>query len=238
MDAEAFTVSCANMRKSTNHGILLRRVTLKSKHRRRCPCQDYRTQRPVGESPMPKQYIRKGTWGRNQWTDLRDREPIKVVGPSIAYIPLTQGKFALVDAEMVNALAAYSWNASERLPGLWYARTAHRSGKSVKYIQMHVIVLPPRKGFICDHRNHDGLDNRLCNLRLATRSQNRFNSRRNKNNTTGFKGVQFAKDGRFSAHIKYNYKTIYLGAYKTPEEAHATYCAAAKEIYGAFYCEG
>lgn len=83
-----------------------------------------------------------------------------------------------------------------------------------------------------DHANGDRLDNRIENLRLATRSQN--NGNRRSNARSGFKGVVLTKHG-YRAGISLNEKFIYLGMYQTPEEAHAAYCEAARVAFGEFH---
>lgn len=86
---------------------------------------------------------------------------------------------------------------------------------------------------LVDHQNNYGLDNRRSNLRLAGFSGNHYNKRRNKNNTSGYKGVS-AQEGRWHACICVNYRTIHLGTYDTKEEAHAAYCEAARFYAGEF----
>jgi hypothetical protein len=86
-----------------------------------------------------------------------------------------------------------------------------------------------------DHRDCDGLDNRWPNLREATSTQNKANTRRRRDNTSGFKGVTFNKrDRRFQARIKAGDRERHLGCFDTAEEAYAAYCAAAKEHFGEF----
>lgn len=77
-----------------------------------------------------------------------------------------------------------------------------------------------------DHINRDPMDNRIANLREATRSQNMGNTRRSLNNSTGFKGVSRDVYG-FRARIKVGDKTVYLGCFATPEAAHQAYSDAA-----------
>ena len=84
-----------------------------------------------------------------------------------------------------------------------------------------------------DHINQDKADNRISNLRLATRSQNNINSGIHAHNTTGFRGV-YASHEKFAAQIKRNGKPLYLGRFDTTEEAHQCYLAAARELYGEF----
>jgi hypothetical protein len=85
-----------------------------------------------------------------------------------------------------------------------------------------------------DHKDGDGLNNRWRNLREATRSQNHANSKRARNNTSGFKGVRLSRSGRYRARIAVNKKRIALGSFDTPEEAHDAYCRAAKKFFGEF----
>jgi len=82
-----------------------------------------------------------------------------------------------------------------------------------------------------DHINRDRTDNRLENLRTATRSQNLCNSPARRN---GLKGTR-PKGNRWQAQITINGKAAHLGSYTTEAEAHAAYCKAAKELHGEFY---
>lgn len=87
-----------------------------------------------------------------------------------------------------------------------------------------------------DHINGDRADNRLCNLRLATASQNMWNSAGwSGRRSSGHKGVRLvASTGRWKARIMAHRKERHLGYYDTAEEAHAAYIAAAKELHGEF----
>lgn len=84
-----------------------------------------------------------------------------------------------------------------------------------------------------DHINRNGCDNRIANLRLATKTQNMGNRKRNANNSSGYKGV-YKHRNKWAACIRQNGKTISLGTFNTPQEAHAAYVAAAKKIFGEF----
>lgn len=85
-----------------------------------------------------------------------------------------------------------------------------------------------------DHANRVRNDNRLSNLRLATRSQNIANSRR-KLGASGYRGVH-AHGPSWRAMIKKNGKLMVLGTYKTPEAAYEAYCKASKKLFGEFSC--
>jgi hypothetical protein len=86
-----------------------------------------------------------------------------------------------------------------------------------------------------DHINENKSDNRICNLRQANRSQNMFNRGRNKNNTSGFKGVIFCKDtGRWRAQMSIYGKSVNIGRFDTKEDAANAYLEKAKELRGEF----
>lgn len=86
-----------------------------------------------------------------------------------------------------------------------------------------------------DHINGEAADNRLCNLRIATRSQNNGNTRLPSHNTSGYKGVSFYKQtNRWQAYIKKDGQRYHLGFFATAEEAAAAYDRAAVEFFGEF----
>lgn len=84
-----------------------------------------------------------------------------------------------------------------------------------------------------DHINRNRSDNRIANLREATRSQNIANSTWEKPNATGLRGVRFVGK-KWSARIKKEYREIKLGLFDSPEEAHAAYVAATMQHFGDF----
>ena len=97
---------------------------------------------------------------------------------------------------------------------------------------LHVYGAWPREQI--DHINQIKSDNRLANLREASQKQNLWNTGARGNNQAGLKGVS-PLGRRFVAQIRAGRKRkIYLGLFKTPEEAHAAYCAAAERHHGEF----
>ena len=93
------------------------------------------------------------------------------------------------------------------------------------------------KGLEVDHINRNSLDNRRCNLRIATRSLNGANRVKQTNNTSGFKGVNwFAETNRWRARLKANGKETHLGYFLSITEAAKAYDKAAKEHFGDFAC--
>ena len=86
-----------------------------------------------------------------------------------------------------------------------------------------------------DHINGIKNDNRFCNLRLATNSHNACNRGLSTRNTSGYKGVSYAKAKRkWRAGIRINGKEFQIGYFDTPELAHMAYCKAAAELHGEF----
>jgi HNH endonuclease len=84
-----------------------------------------------------------------------------------------------------------------------------------------------------DHHDGDSLNNRWVNLRPANDHLNAANRVHTKS-SGGYKGV-YRKGSIFYASIKVGQKQQYLGSFKTPEEAHATYAKAARQCFGAYY---
>lgn len=86
-----------------------------------------------------------------------------------------------------------------------------------------------------DHINRDKLDDRWCNLRLATRSQNSANVALRRHSTSGFIGVTFDKPrNKWRAQIRIDGRKVNLGRYVTAEEAARVYDAATLKEFGEF----
>ena len=87
-----------------------------------------------------------------------------------------------------------------------------------------------------DHVNGIKTDNRLCNLRAATRSENLKNKGITIQNTSGFKGVSWAKaNQKWLAKCDVNGVQKNLGYFQTPEAASKVYNDFAKANHGDFY---
>jgi ribosomal protein S14 len=86
-----------------------------------------------------------------------------------------------------------------------------------------------------DHADGERSNNRITNLRAATRETNSVNIRTRQNTATGVKGVNWcAQTGRYRAIIKSNKKRYNLGRFNTLEEAVAARREAANRLHGAF----
>lgn len=90
-----------------------------------------------------------------------------------------------------------------------------------------------------DHKDRIKGRNALANLRPGTRSQNNANSKRRRDNLSGYKGVHFHKaSGLWLAHIRKDGKRTSLGYFSTAQQAHEAYMAAATRLFGEFANDG
>lgn len=85
-----------------------------------------------------------------------------------------------------------------------------------------------------DHANGDRADNRICNLRLASSSQNKCNRAALKKNRLGAKGVWQLPYGSFRVRVKFNGQIMHDKVYKTLHEAKLAYQAESKKYHGEF----
>lgn len=86
-----------------------------------------------------------------------------------------------------------------------------------------------------DHKNTNNKNNIWTNLRLATDSQNLANRPKQKNNTSGYKGVTWQADKKkWKAQIGYQCKNLWLGYADTPEGAYKLYVEANERLFGEF----
>jgi hypothetical protein len=170
------------------------------------------------------------------------RPPISAViilpSPSCTLIKLSKGYYTTISKEDAD-LTLYKWHASVRQNhSSVYAVGKNGGDKSTamhRVVMERVLGRPLINEEVVDHIDNDSLNNTRENLRVATFSQNLANSSKSSKNTSGWKGVCFHKGRkRWQATIGVEGRSVYLGIFDTPEEAHAAYCQAAKEHYGEF----
>jgi hypothetical protein len=161
-------------------------------------------------------------------------------------VPLTQEQTAIVDEEDALFVGRWNWQAHQVTQtrgtdkALWYGRryVERVEGRQICELMHRAIAarfLPLTDDLDVDHKNHNGLDNRRANLRLATRTQNLGNLQMRSTNTSGYKGVSWDEaSGQWRAQITEDGKRVNLGRYNTPEEAHAAYMEASNRVYGEF----
>lgn len=149
-------------------------------------------------------------------------------------IKLDKGFSAIIDSQDFELVSAYKWYARKGKNGNHYATsTIHKD------LHMHRLILgltdPNKK---VDHINHNGLDNRRSNIRIATHIQNNCNKRAYPNKTSKFKGVYWNKEKcKWTVQItKPGCKATHVGNFKLESEAALAYNKKAKEFHGEFAC--
>lgn len=153
--------------------------------------------------------------------------------PNHIIVPLSRGKFALIDEEDADRVLTHKWCAvcpdpRSKVP-VWYG-----SGKDehAKNRYLHRFILSAPQGTEVDHINGDGLDCRRVNLRLATRAQNAAN-RETERGASGFRGV-YRDDGRWTACVESKTKRYRMYGFKSPEDAARAYDDMARKYHGEF----
>jgi hypothetical protein len=149
-------------------------------------------------------------------------------------IPLSQGRFATVDDEDYDWLSEYRWSYSPAHTG--YAERGEANSK--KHIKMHREIMDRYghniKGMSVDHIDGNTLNNTKANLRVCTHAQNLRNQRLSTNNTSGYKGVSLACNGKWLASISVDSKRIGYGTYEDIYSAVTIYNLAALYHHGEF----
>lgn len=148
------------------------------------------------------------------------------------WIPLTQGKVAVIDFEDFEKVRHYSWTADLGWGDTWYAHG--RAPGSRKVVLLHRVLMDAAPGEMIDHEDRDGLNNRRHNLRSATRVQNAQNKIK-RQGASQFKGVCFEKSsGKWRVRITAGGCRKSLGRHTSELDAAIAYDAAAKIFFGEF----
>ena len=132
----------------------------------------------------------------------------------------------LVDDEDYEFLSSFKWGVYDR-----YA-DASIGNKTVK---MHRLISGAKSSQCVDHINGNTIDNRRENLRLCSFAQNSQNRKLNKNSSTGAKGVQLMKNGKYRVRVQAFGKRNHIGVFETLNEAINARDKYAKEHHGEFY---
>lgn len=136
-----------------------------------------------------------------------DKNEFHICG-DVTYIDLYDKSYnvvaqAIIDTEDLDKVRYTKW----KLSASGYAMNTPKYSGSNKHMSRVILGVDD----FVDHINHNRLDNRKCNLRVVTKSQNQMNC--------NYLGVTTNKDGTYYAHIKINQRMLNLGKYVFMEEA-------------------
>ena len=145
-----------------------------------------------------------------------------------AVLTITVGEFqAFVDADYADLVVREKWHL-QRSRGLNYAVTS-----DARLMHRMVLGVSDPTAFV-DHRDGNGLNNVLSNLRIATHTENMRNRRKSRSGAADYKGVWVERDGRIRACIRMQNRTIHLGAFGSQQAAAIAYDDAARKLFGEF----
>ena len=116
----------------------------------------------------------------------------------------------LISLEDVNEVAKYRWNPNTTKQGKTYM-------KNKKLGYLHRFLMNSPEGLVVDHISGDSLDNRRCNLRVVTGSENNMN--RIDSTIAGVAGITMLKNGTYQVRLRKGQTAIYCATFKTKEEA-------------------
>ena len=132
---------------------------------------------------------------------------------------------AIIDLDDIEKIKNYKWS----LKGNGYIATGHNG------LLLHKLITNTNKDEIVDHINRNKLDNRKCNLRICTYSQNQMNKCVQSNNKSGYTGVRWDKRAKkWKVQITVNKKQLHLGYYNDIEEAIKVRKKAEIEYFGEY----
>ncbi len=162
--------------------------------------------------------------------------PICIIGKT-AFVLLTQGKVAVIDAADVHLVQGRNWFTA-RSRSTFYARTnTPRLTKNAAqgFLLLHRVIMDAPDHLQVDHEDGDGLNCRRSNMRLATGVQNTWNSPAHSDNASGLKGVSFHRPtAKWRSRVYAAGRNVHLGLFDSAEDAHSAYSAAVARLRGEF----
>jgi len=142
------------------------------------------------------------------------------------YIPLTKGKYAIVDREHYDKVIEHSWQ---------FHSQGYAANTNIGEL-LHQFIIFMEVDFyigIIDHINGDKLDCRRENLRLTNKSVNMQTSKKRKGTSSKYKGVCYIKRvDKWLVYINANGSRSYLGTYSSETEAALAYNSEVVNLYG------
>ena len=163
-----------------------------------------------------------------------------ILGAAMKEIPLTQGKFAIVDDEDYEWVMQWKWCATKN-GKIWYVKRKNRNPPPTS-IYLHREILQRKLGRLLpgreytDHIDRNGLNNQRINLRAATPAQNNKHKRKDTLSKSKYWGcVWINEDKKWSVRLRNTDGTcLYLGRFTNEVEAARCFDQASMRLYGEF----
>jgi HNH endonuclease len=166
---------------------------------------------------------------KRRWPRGKRVAPPEPPSEDVRYIPLTRGKYAIVDAEDFEELSKHKWTLIRRGNSDYAGRR-----EKGKHISMHREIMNTPDDMVVDHINGNGLNNRKANMRNCTKAQNSYNSRP-RGGHSGYVGVTYRKSkGKYEAVIGFRGEKIYVGEFDDEIEAAKARDRKARQLQGEF----
>lgn len=150
----------------------------------------------------------------------------------IAFVPLTRGMFAIIDASDAPLVQKFNWYALPNRRSIYAATTIRNVDGGRRTLTMHALITGFR---ISDHIDGDGLNNKRSNLREVSAQENSQNSRMRIDNRSGVKGVSWYQSSRkWQARVALNGVDMHLGYFADIEDARVAVESARSKFHGDF----
>jgi len=159
----------------------------------------------------------------------------KLAGNGFWAIKIRNSGYTLIDSEDYPKIKNFNWRLGTR----GYIMFAKRiNSKKMKNTYLHHFLLDIPNDIMIDHINHNILDNRKCNLRVVTKTQNGQNKSKAKNSNSYYLGVhkkgEYARCKDWIVQVKVNNKTSLVGSFDNERHAAMARDIAVKDLYGEY----
>jgi hypothetical protein len=156
-------------------------------------------------------------------------------GYAFRKIPLSQGKFAIVDPADYEHLKSFKWFEKKSKHTFYAYRTQSVKENQIcqRNLLMHRLITSAPPDMQVDHINHNGLDNRKANLRVVSSTQNCWNKRKLSGKfSSRYKGVSWNKNyKKWEACLTCNKVKTILGYFDNEIAAARAYDVKAKTLF-------
>ena len=167
------------------------------------------------------------------WSKKTNFVYIDSINNVVYILPVNAGNYFLIDIEDYEKIKNYCWREDDH--GYMFSQentfTTNKRERLGKRVSLSRLIMNCPDGMVVDHINHNIKDNRKNNLRIVTPGQNSMNKMPFEGKEIS--GVNFY-DGAWIATIGYKRKNIYLGRYRTYEEAKKARVEAEEKYFGEF----